>query len=65
VSQRAFSLTAAVLFLLIALGHAIRLTLGVEWMVAGRTIPMWPSWVAIFTAAFLAFEGFRLSGKSG
>jgi hypothetical protein len=65
VSQMAFSLTAAVLFLLIALGHAVRLTLGVEWMVAGRTIPMWPSWVAILIAALLALEGFRLSGKSG
>ena len=62
-SQKTFSLIAGVLFSLIALGHLVRLGLSVEWMVAGRVIPMWPSVVAVVIGIFIGYQGFRLSAK--
>lgn len=63
-SQKTFSLTAAVVFSLIALGHILRVVFGLEWIVEGRTIPMWASWVALLLAGYLAYEGLRLGMKS-
>ncbi len=63
-SQRMFSVTAGVIFLLIALLHAFRIVFGVEWIVEGRTVTMWVSWVAALIAAYLASQGFRLSKRS-
>lgn len=65
-SQKTFSLTAGVLFMLIALGHALRLAFG-RWdiTVAGQPIPSWPSGVALVITGYLAYEGFRLGRKSG
>ena len=63
-SQRMFSATTGVIFLLIALLHAFRIVFGVEWIVEGRTVTMWVSWVAVLIAAYLAYQGYRLSKKS-
>ena len=64
-NQRTFSLTAAVLFSLITLGHALRLAFG-RWdiIIAGQPIPSWPSSVALVIAGYLAYEGFPLGRKS-
>ncbi len=63
-SQRTFLLTAGVVFLLIALGHILRVAFGLVWTVGGRTVPMWASMVAVLLAGYLAYEGFRLGRKS-
>ncbi len=63
-SQKMFSVTAGVIFLLIALLHAFRIVFGVEWIVEGWALPLWVSWVAVLIAAYLAYQGFRLSKKS-
>ena len=63
-SPKAFSLTAGVIFLLIAVAHIVRVAVAAEWIVEGRTIPMWVSWVAMFLAGYLAYQGFRLARKS-
>ncbi len=63
-SQRMFSATTDVIFLLIALLHAFRIVFGVEWIVEGWAVPMWASWVAVPIAAYLAYQGYRLSKKS-
>jgi len=62
-SPKTFSLTAGVVFALVALGHALRVIFASEWTMQGRTVPMWASWVAIVIAGYLAYEGFRLSKK--
>ncbi len=63
-SQRMFSATTGVIFLLIALLHTFRIVFGVEWIVEGWAVPMGASWVAALIAAYLASQGFRLSKKS-
>lgn len=63
-SQKTFSLTAGIIFSLIALAHIFRVAFGVEWIVESRTVPMWISWVAMFLAGYLAYEAFRLGKKS-
>jgi hypothetical protein len=62
-SQKTFLLSAGVVFFLIALGHILRVAFGLEWIVAGRTVPMWASVLAVIVTGYLAFEGFRLSRK--
>lgn len=63
-SQHAFELIAAVVFLLIALGHVLRVIFGVEVVVSSVPIPMWASGIAVVILGYLAFEGFRLAKKT-
>jgi len=62
-SQKAFALTAGVVFLLIALGHLLRVVLGASFVVKDIPVPMWASGIAAVIAAYLAYQGFRLSRK--
>ena len=63
-SQKTFSLTAGVVFLLIALGHLLRVVFRVTFVVAGVAVPMWASALAVIVMGYLAFEGFRLGRKA-
>jgi len=49
-SQRTFSLVAGVIFLLIAVGHALRLVFRSEVLLTGWPVPMWVSAVALVDA---------------
>jgi hypothetical protein len=60
-TPRLFSLITAAVFLLIALGHAIRLLFGWHVTVDNVVVPVWISWIGLAIAAFLAYEGFRFS----
>ena len=62
-NQKTFSLVASVIFLLIALIHALRLAFGWHAVVNIWAVPMWVSWVALAIALYLASEGFRLARK--
>lgn len=57
-SQRAFSLIASAIFLLIALAHMLRLVLGGSFIVLGFSVPMWGSAFAVVVTGFLAYQGF-------
>ena len=62
-SQKTFSLVAGLIFFVVAVLHILRLVIGWHAVLAGWTIPMWVSWIALPIAGFLAFEGLRLSRK--
>ena len=62
--QKAFSLSAGIIFSLIALLHLLRVAFGWEAILEGWMVPMRVSWVAILIAAYLAYQGFRLGKKS-
>jgi hypothetical protein len=63
-SQKTFSLVAGALFLLIALGHLLRIAFGASVVVQNTSIPMWASWIAFVVTGYLAYEGIRLAWKS-
>jgi len=63
-SQKTFSLVAGVLFLLVALGHVLRITSGASVVIQNTSIPMWASWVAFVVTGCLAYEGITLRLKS-
>jgi len=60
-SKATFSKLAGVIFLIVALAHALRLIFKWDLVIAGWQVPMWTSGVAAVIAAFLAYEGFRTS----
>jgi hypothetical protein len=62
-SEHAFSLTAGIIFLLIALGHLARLIFGLPVVVQGVSVPVWASLVALLVTAFLSYEGFHLARR--
>lgn len=62
-SPKVYGLTTAIVFSLIALLQLLRLTLRWEAMVNGRSVPLWPSAIAVVIAGYLAFEGFRQARK--
>lgn len=58
-SHRAYAVTTGLIFLLIAVGHVLRLAFAWKAIIAGQSIPTWVSGIAFVIAAYLAFEGFR------
>ena len=63
-SQKAFLLTAGVVFLLIAVGHLLRILFGVAFVVYDIPVPMWASGIAVVITGCLAYQGFRLARKA-
>ena len=63
-SEHAFSLTAGIIFLLVALGHLARIIMDLPVVVQGVSIPLWASVVALAATAFLSYEGFHLARKT-
>ena len=63
-SEHAFSLTAGIIFLLIALCHLTRVIFGVPVVVQGVNVPLWASVVALVVTAFLSYEGFHFARKT-
>jgi hypothetical protein len=60
-TPRIFSLMAAAVFLVIALGHAIRLLFGWHVTVENVVVPVWTSWIGLAIVGYLAYQGFRSS----
>lgn len=63
-SQNAFEFTAAMVFLLIAIAHVIRVIFSAPVVVYSIPVPMWASGIAAVIMGYLAFEGFRLARKT-
>jgi hypothetical protein len=60
-AQRTFSLITAILFLLIALLHALRLLRSWQVTIGDIVVPVWVSWIGLAIAGYLAYQGFKLS----
>jgi hypothetical protein len=62
-SQKLFCTVGGILFLFIAVGHLLRVIFGASAVVAGVSIPMWPSWVAFVVIGYLAIAGLRAASR--
>ena len=60
-SKNTFSTIASVVFLIVAVAHALRLFFKWDVLIAGWLVPTWLSAVALVVAGYLAYEGFRIS----
>jgi hypothetical protein len=60
-TPKTFAFVTAMLFSLIALLHAVRLVRGWPVTIGDLGVPVWASWIGLVIAAYLAYEGFRLS----
>ena len=58
--QKSFSITAGVIFFVIALLHAVRIFYGWEAVIGGLKVPTWVSWIALVISAYLSYAGLRL-----
>jgi hypothetical protein len=63
-SAKNFSMLAACIFTIVALGQLIRAFAGFEIAFNGTTIPIWASWVAFIIAGLLALVGFRTASRT-
>jgi hypothetical protein len=62
--RRAYLLVTAVIFSLVALLHLARIGFGWSAVLAGWSVPMWLSWIALVVAGVLAYSGFSLAAQS-
>jgi len=60
-TSKMFGLVAGIIFLIVALGHLLRLVLRLQVVLGSYPLPLWVSWVGLLVAGFLAYQGFRLS----
>jgi len=63
ISEKAYIITTAIFFLVIAFLHLLRLIIGWEIVMEGWAVPRWLNFVALVVAGYLAYEGLRLSRK--
>lgn len=57
-NRKTYMTVTAVLFLVVAVAHLLRIILGWRVEIAGLDIPFWVSWLAVFMAGALAYFGF-------
>jgi hypothetical protein len=57
-NRKTYMTVTAVLFLVVAVAHLLRIILGWRVEIAGLDIPFWASWLAVFMAGALAYFGF-------
>ncbi len=62
-SQHGYSLTAGIVFSLIALAHLARIVFGVSFVVRDISVPMWASLIAILISGYLGYEGFHFARR--
>ncbi len=62
-AEKTFSLIAGIVFLLIALGHLVRVVFGIPVVVQNIPVPMWASAAAVVFTGFLAYEGIHFARK--
>ena len=63
-SQKTFLFTTGVIFFIVAIAHLFRLIFKWNAVIAGWTVPIAISGIALVFAAYLSYEGFRLAAKS-
>lgn len=61
-TSKTFSLVASIIFLVVAVLHLARAIWSVPVTFGNASIPVWGSWIAFLVAAYLSWQGFRLSG---
>src|SRR5437764_4484532 len=61
--QKTYNIVTAVLFLVVALLHLLRIILDWPAQIGGLSIPLWASWLALIVAAALAYLGFRQNAR--
>jgi TRAP-type C4-dicarboxylate transport system permease small subunit len=59
-NQRTYNIVTAVLFLIIAALHLLRIVFGWPARIGSLDIPLWVSWLALVIIGGLAYFGFRL-----
>ena len=59
-NQKSFSTVTLIVFLLIALLHALRLIYGWNAVIAGWEVPMWLSGLSVIVSGYLAYSAFKL-----
>jgi len=65
VDKKAYNTLTAVLFLVIAVTHLLRIIFGWSAQIGGLDIPVWVSWLAVVIAGALAYFGFRQNIRAG
>lgn len=62
--KKAYYVTVASIFTIIAVFHLIRAIQGWEAVIGGVVVPIWVSWAAVLIAGYMAVRGFQLSRAS-
>jgi hypothetical protein len=57
-NRKTYMTVTAVLFLVVAVAHLLRIILGWHVEIGGLSIPFWVSWLAVLVAGALAYLGF-------
>lgn len=59
--MKTYVTVSGLIFLAIAVLHALRLYYGWDAVIGGVAIPLWASWVAVIVAGALAYSAFQLA----
>ncbi|MEY4747652.1 MAG: hypothetical protein RLZZ416_701 [Candidatus Parcubacteria bacterium] len=59
--ERAYLVTAGIVFAVVSLAHLARSFAGIDLVIAGWAVPIWLSWIGTAATAYLSYMSFRLA----
>jgi hypothetical protein len=62
-TSKTYSFASGIVFLVVAVVHAIRLINGWNVVMGSWMVPLWASWLGVIVAAFLAWQGLKHGGR--
>lgn len=57
-NRKTYYQVTSLIFLIVAVLHAMRILYSWDAVVGGVTVPLWASWAAVLIAGYLAYRGF-------
>lgn len=57
-NRKTYYEVTSLIFLIVAVLHAMRLLYGWDAVIGGVMVPLWASWAAVLIAGYLAYRGF-------
>jgi len=57
-NRKTYYQVTSLVFLIVAVLHAMRILYSWDAVIAGVTVPLWASWAAVLIAGYLSYRGF-------
>ena len=62
-SKQTYFYAVTAVFIIVGVLHLVRALYGWDLTIGGANVPIWTSWIVVFLAAVLGYNGFRFGRK--
>jgi hypothetical protein len=62
-NRKTYNYIVGVIMVIVALAHLARVIFSASIIIDGWTVPLWPSWLAVLVAGYIAYASFRFASE--